>query len=100
MMSLGEAMSMACWIVMQGIKDDAQLFAVSLPALLTNRSVAAAADTPIANKMANTAQRPRLFGSHVTDVVVVFVPVAVFILAAFQFQWLAGSRLVRNFLFE
>src|SRR2546429_5199807 len=50
--------------------------------------------------MANTAQWPRLFGLRVTDVVLVFAPVAVIILAAFQFQWLAGSRLARNFLFE
>src|SRR5437588_2593204 len=50
--------------------------------------------------MANTGRWPRLFGLRVTDVVVVFVPVSIIILAAFQFQWLAGSRLVRNFLFE
>src|SRR6266576_3206768 len=94
MVSPAEATSMACWIVMQGIKDDVQLFAVSIPPLLTYRSAAAAADAPIANRTANTAQWPRLFGLRVTDVVVVFVPVAVIILVAFPVfsGWRKSSR--------
>ena len=66
----------------------------------TQRVSAWAADTPIANRTANTAQWPRLFGLRVTDVVVVFVPVAVIILFAFRVSAGCGSHLARNSLFE
>src|SRR6266446_178706 len=101
--SPAEALLMAVWIVRQALSPAAVPQVVeSFPRVPSTYQVLAAwaADTPIANKMANTARWPRLFGLRVTDVVVVLVPVAVFILAAFQFQWLAGSRLVRNFRFE
>jgi len=90
---------MAAWIVMQAVPGDVQLLA-SFPAVSTYQLAAAAADAPIANRTANTAQWPRLFGLRGTDVVVVFVPVAVIILVAFRVSAGCGSRLARNSLFE
>src|SRR5438270_13514034 len=101
-----EALLMAAWIVLQARTPDAVQGLVSFPREPSTYNVVAAcaaADAPIANKMANTAQWPRLFGLRVTDVVVVFVPVSMIILAAFPVsvaEVVCGSRLARNFLFE